>query len=244
MKVKNSNNKVEKTDIEFLVLKNFISVLKKNGMYPLFRSVVGSNTKNVVSSIYNRMPSFAHIIKNQSKENIYREAGNIDSFIKMMKDSFNGGLPEGVNDPSNLQHHIANCVNMLLHVFVERNIRDFHKLESLGGEIFDRTCREVFGGDFEDVLPQPSGDVEQMRMLNQMMIDGNMSKPTPEMIEQIKRMLENSNREHHSIYSNAQPMVNEEDWDFLDDFLGDEDEETDLAEVEDTDFNIGGSLWD
>ena len=58
MKV-NSNNKREgKQDLEYLVLKNFIVVLKKNDMYPMFRCVVGINTRNVVSSIYKRMTSF------------------------------------------------------------------------------------------------------------------------------------------------------------------------------------------
>lgn len=225
MKVRNNNNNVEKTDIEYLVLKNFIAVLKKNSMYPMFRCVVGSNTKNVVSSIYQRMPSFSVIIRNQSKENIYKDAGNIETFVRMMKDSLNGGLPMDEKDPAKLQHHIANCVNMLLHVFVERHVRDFHRLESLGAEIFDLTCREVFGGEFEDMLPQPTQNMEQMRKLNQMMIDGSLPRPTPEMMEQIRQMMERTRQEENPFFGNGHPMINEEDWDFLDDFLEDGEEE-------------------
>jgi hypothetical protein len=134
---------------------------------------------------------------------------------------------------------------MLLHVFVERNIRDFHRLESLGAEIFNNTCMEVFGGDYEDVLPQPTGDIEQMRMLNQMIIDGKIPKPTPEMMEQIKRMVERSNQEHNSLYG-GQPLVNQDEWDFLDDFLGgedepDEEEDIDWAEEDDANFD---EVWD
>ena len=236
MKVRIDNNNVEKTDIEYLVLKNFIIVLKKNNMYPMFRSVVGSNTKNVVSSIYQRMKCFAVIIRNQSKENIYRDAGNIDTFVRMMKDSFNGGLSKGEKDPAKLQHHIANCVNMLLHVFVERNVRNYQKLEALGGEIFDLTCREIFGGEFEDMLPKPNENMEQMRRLNQMIIDGSIPKPTPEMMEQIRQMIERNNADHASLYGNDQPMVNEEDWDFLDDFLDDREPEEGWEELDDEDF--------
>lgn len=237
MKVRNNNNNVEKTDIEYLVLKNFIAVLKKNSMYPMFRCVVGSNTKNVVSSIYKRMPSFSVIIRNQSRENIYKDAGNIDTFVRMMKESLHGGLPRDEKDPAKLQHHIANCVNMLLHVFVERHVRDFHRLESLGAEIFDLTCREVFGGEFEDMLPQPAGMEEANRMLNQMMIDGNLQRPTPEILEQIRQYIERSNQEHNGLYGDGQPMINEEDWDFLDDFLEDREEDDDNWDEAEEDFD-------
>ena len=51
----NRNNHIDgKQDLEYLVLKNFIAVLKKNGMYPMFRCSVGTNTRNVVSSIFTR----------------------------------------------------------------------------------------------------------------------------------------------------------------------------------------------
>ena len=236
MKARNNNN-VEKTDIEYLVLKNFIAVLKKNGMYPMFRCVVGSNTRNVVSSIYQRMHSFSVIIRNQSKENIYKDAGNIETFVMMMKESLHGGLPKDEKDPAKLQHHVANCVNMLLHVFVERHVRDFHKLEGLGAEIFDLTCREVFGGEFEDMIPQPAGMDEANRMLNQMMIDGNLQRPTPEMLEQIRQMLERSSREHNGLYGDGQSIINEEDWDFLDDFLENREEDNGDWDEEEEDFD-------
>jgi hypothetical protein len=216
-----------KPEIEFLVLKNFIAVLKKNDMYPMFRCLVGTDTRNVVSSIYKRMPSFGNFYRNQSKENIYRSAGNIETFINLMKQSFNGGLSKDEKDPAKIQHHVANCVNTLLHVFVERNVKDFHRLEMLGGDIFDSTCREIFGGDFEDMLPKPSDATsEQIRRLNEMIANGSMPRPTPEMMEQIREMLERSNREHTQMYEpeDGQPLVNEDDWDFLDDFLDEHDD--------------------
>ena len=219
-----------KNEIEYLVLKNFISVLKKNNMYPMFRCVVGGNTKNVVSSIYKRMPSFSKIIKNQSKENIYSNAGNMETFIKLMKDCFHGGLPKGEKDPAKLQQHIANCTNMLLHVFIERNVRDFKRLESLGESIFNMTCQEIFGGEFEDMLPQPTQNMEQMRRLNQMMIDGSLPRPTPEMMEQIRNMMERARQEDNQFLGNGHPMVDDNDWDFLDDFLGEDGEPEELEE--------------
>lgn len=242
-KVKN-NTKPEQPDIEYLVLKNFIAVIKKHGMYQMFRSVVGGNTKNVVSMMYGKMNSFHSIIHNQSKENIFKDAPNIETFVKMMKDSFNGGLNRGEQDPAKLQHHIANCTNMLIHVFIERNVRDFNKLEQLGGEVFESSCREYFGGEFQDMLPAPPENMDKMRKLNQMIIDGGMSRPTPEMMEEIRRIIENSNQEHHSIYGDPgeyTPMVDQEDLDFLDDFLREPEENEEWI---DGDEELDDDMWE
>lgn len=243
MKVKRNNNGEGKQDLEYLVLKNFIAVLKKNGMYPMFRCSVGTNTRNVVSSIYRRMNSFERFHKNsESRENVFRDAGNIESFVKMMKEVAHGGIGTNynTNDPAQLQGAIANTINMLLHIFVERNVRDIHKLEMLGGEIFDMTCRTIFGGEFEDMLPQPTPEMEKMRQMHEMMASRGM-RPTPEMIEEINRMIAEGRLPQFPGAAPApgQPMVNEEDWDFLDDFLGDEDDENegDWADEEDEVFD-------
>jgi hypothetical protein len=224
MKTKINVNSVRKPDIEYLVLKNFIAVMKNNGMYPMFRCSVGWNTKNVVSNMYRHMNSFGGIMRNQSKENIYKDAGDMRTFVDMMKQSLNGGHRFSEGDPAQTQHYIANCVNMLLHVFVERNIRDFHKLESLGGNIFELTCREVFGNDFQDMLTPPE-NIERMRELNEMMMRGE--KPSPEFMEQLHREMEEIQRRRQA-EGNAEglPMI-EDLGNFLDEFLDEDNGEYD-----------------
>ena len=247
MKV-NSNNKREgKQDLEYLVLKNFIVVLKKNDMYPMFRCVVGINTRNVVSSIYKRMTSFERIHKNLSKENVFTNAGNIDSFVKLMKEVAHGGVGTNYNteDPAQLQGSIANTVNMLLHVFIERNVRDIHKLEELGGEIFEMTCKEVFGGEFEDMLPKPTPEMEKMRQLHDMMMHSGV-RPTREMLEEINRMIAEGRLPQMPLAQEGEPVnpaVNEDDWDFLDDFLDDEDENFAEGVEEDAGDWENGDEW-
>ena len=56
------------------------------------------------------------------------------------------------------------------------------------------------------------------------------------MMEQIRQMIERNNADHASLYGNDQPMVNEEDWDFLDDFLNDGEPEDGWEELDDEDF--------
>lgn len=223
--MKQINNKQgRKPDIEFLVLKNFIAVMKSNGMYPMFRCSVGWNTKNVVSNMYRHMNSFGNIMRNQSKENIYKDAGDMHSFLEMMKNSLNGGPRFSEDNPAQIQHYIANCVNMLLHVFVERNIRDFHKLESLGGSVFELTCKEVFGDDFQDMIAPPA-NIEKMRKFNEMMMRGE--KPSPEFMEQLQReMMEMQQRRQAEAEAGGLPMIEDLDG-FLDEFLGDDDEYND-----------------
>jgi hypothetical protein len=174
---------------------------------------------------------------------VFANAGNIETFVKMMKETSHGGVnveEYRVQAPGKLQQLIANTINMLLHIFVERNVRDIHVLENLGGQIFDMTCREVFGGEFEDMLPQPTPEMEKMRQMHEMMSARGM-KPTPEMIDEIHRMIaEGRLPQFPGAPAPGQPMVNEEDWDFLDDFLGDEDEEDEeFYDEEDEDFDVG-----
>ena len=239
MKQARTFQKAGNSDIEYLVLKNFIAVIKKNGLYPMFRCSVGWGTNNVISGMYRHMNTFSTLVKNQSKENIYKDAGNIDSFVSMMKDSMSGGMRVGSSDEKHTQHHIANCVNMLLHIFIERNVRDIRVLENLGGEIFDRTCRDIYGNEFKDMLPPPPPNVEKMRELNQKLLECG-GRPSEEMMEEIRRLMEEQQRyreNHENEFDGGMmmpegyvPMVDDEDLDFLDNFLGDENAEEEAEE--------------
>lgn len=224
----NSNNRETKnSDIEALVLKNFIIVLKQNDMYPFFRCSVGTSTNNVISSLYMRLNSFRDVIIRQRKDNIFRDSPTIESCADMLKQTLGGGLNNNEKSPAKIQHHIANCVNTLLHTFVERNVRDFHKLEHMGGMIFDMSCRAIFGDEFKDVLPPPPASAQVMRQINEY-ITNTGQRPTREMLEQIRQMIESQQiAQNPELSPLGQPPLVEEgdDWDFLDDFLGENDEE-------------------
>jgi hypothetical protein len=128
---------------------------------------------------------------------------------------------------------------MLLHIFIERNVRDIRVLENLGGEIFDRTCRDIYGCEFKDMLPPPPPNVEKMRELNQKLLECG-GKPSEEMMEEIRRLMEEQQRyreNHENEFDGGMmmpegyvPMVDDEDLDFLDNFLGDENAEEEAEE--------------
>lgn len=246
MKQARNIKKAENSDIEYLVLKNFIAVIKKNGLYPMFRCSVGWGTNNVISGMYMHMNTFNALMRNQSKENIYKDAGNIDTFVEMMKNSFNGGMRVGSNDEKHTQHHIANCVNMLLHVFIERNIRDIRVLEKLGGEIFDLTCKDIYGNEFKDMLPPPPPNMERLRELNQRLMERG-GRPDEAMMREIKQLMEEQqryrdNQEDDGIMPMPEgyiPMVDDEDLDFLDGLIGEDEEgEGEDWDDEDEDYEV------
>lgn len=231
MTVTNARNANEYPDIEYLVLKNFIAVMKRNELYPKFRASVGLDTNNVITKLYSKLPCFRHIVENQSKENIFREAGNIDKFVELMKNSFNGGIR--THDEAKMQQHIGNCTNMLLHIFVERFTRDFQLLEKLGSEIFTLTCQEIFGADFVDKTMPPPEDMENMRRIHELIASGRMPRMSPEMMEQFKRMA----ARNQALYG-GEPHIpghdDDEEGDEWDEYYYDEDEE--FAEGHDDEY--------
>jgi hypothetical protein len=186
MKEKNEYTNFEK-DIDYLIFKNFTFVLKKHKMYPIFRCLVGTNTKNSVTSIYLNMPSFSRVYARQIRDNIFRNAGNFGMFIHIMKQTFNGVKNES---PEEIQRHVADSVNNLLHLFIEPQVRRFEVLEELGEEMFNLTCREFFGGDFEDKLPKPQNlDMEKIKQINEM-IHNQRVRITPEIIREMNRIID------------------------------------------------------
>ena len=164
-----NSNVTDKTrkKIEYLVLKNFIIVLKQKKMYPFFRGVVGYRSRNPISSFYSRMPGFTNVLGIISSKNPFIDVGNITDMVNMMELS----IPNEMNAPGEdktmkTQLRVANCVNSLIHLFIERYVHDLKVIENIGGSIFDMTCRELLGNDFKDVLPPPprtSRDIANLR---------------------------------------------------------------------------------
>ena len=214
--------------VEFLVFKNFIAAIKRHGMYPKFRCVVGCNTNNCVSTMYKSMRCFDPSIRHRTKENIFVDAGNLGEFLKMMVGQFGGkcGSDFANKQDGMLQRHIANCTNMLIHVFVETWQRDFGLLSEIGGEIFNATCTEIFGDGFVDTTEPTPEEAESIQKIQELVSAGKLPKLSPEMMERLKQMVEN-NRNMYGDVPNPEGvdwMYDDEDYDYDAD-LEEEDEE-------------------
>ena len=102
------------------------------------------------------MPGFANVFGIISAKNPFIDVGDITNMVNMMEIS----IPNEMNAPGEdktmrTQLRVANCVNSLIHLFIERHVHDLKIIENIGGSIFDMTCRELLGNDFKDVLPPP-----------------------------------------------------------------------------------------
>ena len=194
-----NNNKQMENNIEKLVLMNFIAVLKKYDKYPLFRCTVGVKTGNVISNLYKSMSGFKSIMLSQRDNNIFENAQNIDSFVQMLKDIQNGGLPRNVTDQREIQKYIAGCTNFLLHLYLERFVGDFKLLEEIGKQIFDMSCEKLFGKGFEDLLVPPSREkAAKMRELNQFLMECNNNGRTlsQDRLDEIRAFLDSIRRDN------------------------------------------------
>ena len=179
--------------VEFLVFKNFIAAIKKRGMYTKFRCVVGSNTNNCISTMYGRMHSFYTYVNHRNSENVFVNAGDIGEFLKIMVQQFGGKCGSNFINQENgkLQRHIANCTNMLIHLFIEPWSRDFGFLSEVGGEIFNATCKELLGDDFVDTTEPTPEEIESMKKIQELVSAGKLPQLSPQMMERLKEMVEN-----------------------------------------------------
>ena len=197
--MKENNSNLKATSIEILILKNFMAVLKKYNKYTLFRCVVGVNTNNIVSNIYKNMHSFDNLIRSQrSRDDVFVNASDMDSFANMLKEIQHGGISQENSNPETIQKYVANCINLLLHTYIERQIRDIKAIEEIGGQIFDMTCKELLGNDFEDLLVPPSQEkMAKMRELNQFLMECNDNGRTlsQDRLEEIRAFLDSIRRD-------------------------------------------------
>ena len=132
----------DRYNVEFMVLRNFISSLKQRRKYTWFRTSVGAMTQNPMSLLY-------RIFSCRSTDHYCRVDSVYEMVITMVSQV--GKRSDNITSEKDLQQHIANCTNILIHEFIEAHTRDFEKLSKLGEEIFNKTCSEIFGEDFEDL---------------------------------------------------------------------------------------------
>ena len=211
--------------VEFIVFKNFLGVAKKNGLYNSFRRNVGCHPEN---SFYHLYGAFKCFNGRRRNDDSFLNVKDTLGLLKLITHHTHGMRGIAIEDEMKLQRHIANCVNILVHVFFERGIRDFNRLSQLGGEIFERSCKEIFGDDFKDLTEPSPEEKKYIEELQKILPNGTFdpSKITPEIMEQLQRLVE---LRQNSLQGEDQNLwYGESDDDFLDDedeFLDEDNEE-------------------
>ena len=134
MKPKTVNN-----DIETIVLKCFVRVIKDNGWYLFYRRSV-QNT-GVMKKLLNRQ-SYS------SYDNPFTSCASTNDVIRTLVDITNKMTS---NSSIDKYEHVTMTINHLLHFFVEMNGVGMQKLCNLGEEIYALSCFHLFGDEIEDI---------------------------------------------------------------------------------------------
>lgn len=157
--------------INKVIYTNIIMTLKKDmNLYIFFRASLGITPlsgKNGVSSLYwDFLPSDFHSNTGNRFANVY----NYDQFWGMMELLLGKMLQGTKTSDERIQFYVMECINFVLKNLVEpyflinkrQSMHDIKKdtqelmekigkrMEKIGQEIFDSTCRCLFGNDFED----------------------------------------------------------------------------------------------
>ena len=158
--MKNKNKKVD-NNIETVVLKCFLRVLKNNDSYMFYRRCV--NNTGIMKSL----------VKNQkrSSDNPFSSASSSEQVINTLKRITNdmaksNGKKGGANDLDKYEV-VTMAINHLLHFFMESNGVSMQRLCELGEEIYSMSCYKLFGDTMEDLEKQSEDELSSMTNLDQ-----------------------------------------------------------------------------
>lgn len=143
-------------EINKLIFKTIIRVLKDNKLYNTFRAsiaVTAMSGKNGVSSLY-----CSYLSGLINEHSIFAGCYNYDEFIKKLEKSVNMMNEKRNNcqdEETKIQFYVMESVNMILKNCIERQFdlnskAQCKKLEKLGEQMFNSICKNLFGENFED----------------------------------------------------------------------------------------------
>ena len=136
-----------KQDIEqeALIYANLCRAVKQRRMYHLFRQALfGCCYKHYLNFAYTHYGiggmSFGEGLPLQ-------DVVNLQQLIELIKKhvALHG------TDEKHKQMYVADEINILIHTFIEPMAQDKRLCGEIGQEVFDKTCKHIFGEDFKDL---------------------------------------------------------------------------------------------
>lgn len=159
------NSQITNKIIKETVFRCLCSVLKKHHLYAQFRCMMGAaqrprlnhNGARLTVALNHAIPSIGRFQNKYGRDNLFAQASckedifdildNTDHSLDMMMPPLNA---QEASENGRYQMQIIQLINTLLRCCVESYVRDFKRMEALGGEIFDKVCKTLFGDDFVD----------------------------------------------------------------------------------------------
>ena len=160
--------KLSTKEIRRLVLKNTIRVLRDHRLYYIFRIFVGAKRRNAYNSLNLNSTTRIKAISNKFRDDnpFYTVRGMKDIILVMsnIEKKIVDSKEVDAKDAKLIQRMIMEHTNNLLHFCVERGVKNLGMMEVLGKEIFESSCKNIFGEDFVDEMEYDEPEIPEHLM--------------------------------------------------------------------------------
>ena len=135
----------DKKNIELVVFKCFIRVIKNDGKYMMFRNEI--NNDGIMKYLVRKKRGY-------DSSNPFSSSRNTNDIVRTLVDITNkmaisNGTKNGIKGLDNYEH-VTITINHLLHFFLEKNGLSMDKLSSLGEMIYGLSCSTLFGDEIDE----------------------------------------------------------------------------------------------
>lgn len=146
--------KMAENELLNIVFNCLCRVLKDRKLYTKFRCFIGYGDKTFTSLIYpsiGAMRQYTHMAYCSAKHNPFYMAKNRNDIFMIFSTMHNCDISkEAPEEVKSIQLRISQFINTLLHCSIEVVFQDMHLMEEIGQEIFNMSCKKIFGEDFVD----------------------------------------------------------------------------------------------
>ena len=194
---------------ETLIFANLCRAVKQRRMYHLFRrALFGCCYKHYLNFAYTHYGiggmSFGEGMSCDDVVNLQQLVEVIKKYISLRG-----------TDEKHKQMYVADEINIIIHTFIEPMVQDKMLCGEIGQEVFDKTCKQIFGEDFKDL----TGDGMPAEMPSDLRERAHRGEIRPEEIERVLQYIR-QHREHRQQQDMRNPYTEQprfaiDDDDFL-----------------------------
>lgn len=174
--------------VDFLVLKNLVRVVKNRKMFASFRCTIGLSEASSMSFVYqSSINAMADSICANGSDNPFKKCKTIKDILDVV--NHNSNVVMDVRNDASVQRRVVDSLNYLMHVLLERIVKDIRIIERIGEEVFNMTCEELFGKGFKDLTVPPGVDMDIIRRVGEMVRNREKLDLTPEIKAQVEKFI-------------------------------------------------------
>lgn len=151
------SKKNKNLQIEEVVLKNFIRVIKDKNLYVSF--LVNTNPGGVVGYILRKHKT--------SNDNPFKQCKTKDGIVKKLSELTSQMSSHMGRNCSDEESRITMNINHLLHFFLEKRPgMTMNSLSEIGEDIFNMSCKDIFNDEYDYILSSNEKHIQNFERMN------------------------------------------------------------------------------